>query len=88
MPRIFWLWLAAINVATLLLYGLDKAKARSGGRRLPESTLILPAAAGGLAGAWLGIRLFRHKTRKPRFQLKLAAASAGFLGLWWLLASR
>ena len=47
--------------------GADKYKARTGGWRTPERTLLLCAALGGAAGVWAGMRVFRHKTRHKRF---------------------
>jgi uncharacterized membrane protein YsdA (DUF1294 family) len=79
---------AALTLLTLVLYGWDKLQARRGGRRVPETTLHLSALVGGFAGAWLGMRAFRHKTQKPRFALVVAASAllhGGFWG-WRLLA--
>jgi uncharacterized membrane protein YsdA (DUF1294 family) len=58
--------LSIANLVALSLFALDKARARAGGRRIPERTLLLAALLGGL-GAWLGQRLLRHKTRKQPF---------------------
>lgn len=58
----------AINVLTFAVYGVDKWKARQGRWRVPEATLIGLAALGGSAGAWVAMRLFRHKTKKNKFR--------------------
>jgi uncharacterized membrane protein YsdA (DUF1294 family) len=61
--------LLALSIANLIAFGLfaiDKTRARSGRRRIPERTLLTAALFGGL-GAWLGQRLLRHKTRKQPF---------------------
>lgn len=60
------LLLSAANLVAFSLFAVDKARARAGGRRIPERTLLLVALFGGL-GAWLGQRLLRHKTRKQPF---------------------
>lgn len=60
--------LAALNVLNVLLYGLDKAAARNGRRRIPENTLHLLAVLGAWPSAFLAQRLFRHKTGKRAFQ--------------------
>ena len=60
-------WLIAINLATLLTYGYDKSIAGTGKWRVPERTLLLLAATGGTVGAYLGMRLFHHKTLKGSF---------------------
>ena len=65
--------LAAINLVTLALFGLDKALARVGRRRVRESTLLWLVLIGGTPGAYAGRRLFRHKTRKEPFSSRLFA---------------
>ena len=65
--------LIGVNVVTLLLYGYDKRQAVVGETRVPESVLHAGALFGGTPGAWLGQRLFRHKTRKFRFQIVFGA---------------
>lgn len=60
--------LVFINILTCVIYGIDKQKARSRQWRVPEKTLLLLAAAGGSAGAWLGMRMFHHKTQKWKFK--------------------
>lgn len=75
-------WLLAAGLTTLAYYGFDKARSKGNARRTPEWTLHGLALAGGVAGGWLGMFLFRHKTQKPVFRLVLLVATA----LWgWLL---
>ena len=56
-------YLAAINLATFIVYGADKRRARKGKWRVPEKTLFLLPLLGGSIGALLGMRTFRHKTK-------------------------
>ena len=56
-------WLAAINLVTFAVYGIDKAKAKRGAWRVPEKTLFLLPLLGGSLGALLGRRVFHHKTK-------------------------
>lgn len=85
-------WLASVNLSTVGYYGFDKSRARRGGRRVPEVVLHGLALIGGSPGAYLGMRLFRHKTIKGRFRLVFWAivvaqvALAGWVG--WLLWRR
>lgn len=58
---------AAWNLVTLGVMGFDKLKAKAGGRRVPEKTLLTLAFCLGGVGVLLGMRLFRHKTRHPKF---------------------
>ena len=59
--------LVALNVVSFALFGIDKRRARRGARRIPEATLLLSALVSGAVGAWLGMRVFPHKTRKRSF---------------------
>jgi uncharacterized membrane protein YsdA (DUF1294 family) len=83
------LWVpAAYAVLSLLcfaLYALDKAAARAGARRTPESTLLLLGLAGGWPGAVLAQQWLRHKSAKRSFQWRFwvtALLNAG--ALTWL----
>lgn len=58
-----------MNLLSFLLYGIDKWSARHDLRRIPEKVLLGIAAIGGSLGAFAGMRLFRHKTRKAKFYL-------------------
>ncbi len=81
------LYLAAINVVTFLVYGLDKWKAKQGAWRIKESTLLLLAAVGGSVGALLGMQTFRHKTKHLQFTVGVPLILLVQIGLavWWLL---
>ena len=61
-------YLLAINVVTFVLFGLDKYNARKGNRRIREVTLMAMAALGGSVGAWMGMRLWHHKTKHRKFR--------------------
>ena len=77
------LWLLAVNVVAFAAFGRDKRLARRGARRIPEFRLLLWAALGGALGAWLGMRVFHHKTQKPLFRLlvPLLLLLHGILGI-------
>ncbi len=83
-------YLAGINVLAFLTFGWDKWAARRSARRVPEARLLLLAALMGAPGAWLGVNVFRHKTVKSSFRLRLvlvtllnAAALAAAAWWWW-----
>ena len=61
-------YLLAINIATFLLYGIDKYKAKKGRWRISEATLLLMAVIGGSIGAWVGMRIWHHKTMHKMFK--------------------
>lgn len=64
-------YLAIINLAAFCLFGLDKNKAKKGRYRIPEAVLLGISLLGGAAGGWIGMKLFRHKTRHAKFSLGL-----------------
>ncbi len=59
------------NLAALILMAIDKIRAVEHRFRIPESVLLLHAVIGGSIGAIIGMFLFHHKTRKPKFRLGL-----------------
>ena len=61
-------FLLAVNIATFLLYGIDKYKAKKGRWRISEATLLVMAVIGGSIGAWAGMRLWHHKTMHKKFK--------------------
>ena len=61
-------FLLAINIATFLLYGIDKYKAKKSKWRISEATLLTMAAIGGSIGAWAGMLLWHHKTMHKKFK--------------------
>ena len=61
-------YVIVINVITLMIYGIDKWKAKHSKWRIPEATLLIMAAVGGSIGAWTGIKLFHHKTLHKKFK--------------------
>ena len=67
------LYLVAINVVTFFLYGIDKWKAKRARWRIPESVLLGMAAIGGSVGAWLGMRVWHHKTQHAKFRYGVPA---------------
>ena len=64
-------YLIIINAAALLLMLIDKQKAKHGKWRISEKTLIGAALLGGSIGAILGMNIFRHKTKHPKFSIGL-----------------
>ena len=79
-------YLAAINLATVAVYGADKRRARRGKWRVPEKTLFLLPLLGGSVGALLGMRMFHHKTKHWYFVWGIPAILLAQLALAvWLL---
>ena len=57
------IYLAVINVVTFFIYGIDKWKAKKSKWRLREAALLGLAVLGGSIGAWLGMKVWHHKTQ-------------------------
>lgn len=68
MMNIILYYLLAVNIATFLLYGIDKYKAKKSKWRISEVTLLTMAAIGGSIGAWAAMRLWHHKTMHKKFK--------------------
>ena len=62
------IYLAAINVVTFFIFGIDKWKAKRSKWRIPETTLLGLAVIGGSIGAWLGMKVWHHKTMHKKFK--------------------
>lgn len=77
---------AAASVACFIVYAIDKAAARAGRRRTPESTLLLLGLAGGWPGAVLAQQWLRHKSSKRAFQRLFQASVAVNLAAFGCLA--
>ena len=71
---LFYLFL--INALGFVIMLADKRSAQKKLWRIPEPTLFTVAILGGSAGCLLGMRLFRHKTRKPKFYIGIPAILA------------
>ena len=68
LEKLILIYLVAVNVVTFFLYGIDKWKAKRSKWRISVATLLGMAVIGGSIGAWLGMRVWRHKTMHKKFQ--------------------
>ena len=77
------IYLAVINVVAFFMYGIDKRKAKKSKWRISEATLLMMAILGGSIGAWLGMKVWRHKTlhKKFRYGIPLILIAQIVLGL-------
>ena len=62
-------YLVVINLIAFVLYGIDKKRAIRNEYRIRESVLLWIARLGGAIGSWLGIKVFRHKTKHTKFRI-------------------
>lgn len=73
MEGILLFYIIAINIVAFIVYANDKMRAERGRWRTPEAALLIIAAVGGAAGAWIAMHVFRHKTRKVKFRYGVPA---------------
>lgn len=73
MQQIIIIYLVVINVVTFFMYGIDKWKARKAKWRIREAALLGLAVLGGNVGAWLGMRVWHHKTLHKKFRYGVPA---------------
>ena len=66
-------YLLGINAVTFIVYGIDKYKAKKAKLRIPEATLLLLAVLGGSIGAWMGMKVWHHKTMHKKFKYGIPA---------------
>jgi uncharacterized membrane protein YsdA (DUF1294 family) len=79
--------LTVLNLLCLVVYWVDKLKAKHGKPRIPEAKLLLftlLGPAGSIAGVWW----VRHKNRKVSYLVKyflvFLLSLAAHIGLAWL----
>lgn len=61
-------YLIGVNVLTFFVFGIDKWKAKRSKWRISEMSLLGLAISGGSIGAWLGMKVWHHKTMHKRFK--------------------
>ena len=66
--HIVLIYLVSINVVTFFMYGIDKWKAKKSRWRIREAALLGLAVLGGSIGAWLGMKVWHHKTLHKKFK--------------------
>ena len=71
--HIVLIYLAVINVVTFFVYGIDKWKAKKSKWRIRETALLGLAVLGGSIGAWLGMKVWHHKTLHKKFRFGVPA---------------
>ena len=76
LAQIMIIYLVIINIITFFYFGIDKTRSELSKRRIPEKMLWFLSAIGGSVGALLGMKFFRHKTKKVSFQAGIAVILA------------
>ena len=60
-------YLALLSLITFIAYAIDKFNAKRNARRVPEKILLLLSFFGGAYGGFIGMQLFRHKTKREHW---------------------
>lgn len=81
------IYFVIVNFLGIASMASDKIRAMEHRYRIPESVLLLFAIIGGSIGSILGMVLFHHKTRKPKFRFGLPLILLVQIGLIVLLRS-
>jgi len=66
---IILLYLAIVSLVSVIVTIFDKLRAKSGGWRVPEKTLLLLSFLGGSVAMLFTMNLIRHKTKKAKFMV-------------------
>jgi uncharacterized membrane protein YsdA (DUF1294 family) len=77
---------AVLNGIVFFLYAIDKRAAQKNTGRMREDHLLLFALIGPF-GAYIAMKVFRHKTRKLKFYLVPVCAVLHICLLVWLVIS-
>lgn len=78
-------YLLLINAVGFVFMLVDKRRAQKNLWRISESTLLTVAILGGSIGSFAGMRLFHHKTRKPKFSIGIPVIIILQFAVWVLL---
>lgn len=69
MGQVILICILIMSIIAFFVMGFDKSQAKKRGQRIPERTLWLLAIFGGGIGAYVGMQMFRHKTKHTNFRL-------------------
>lgn len=81
-------YLAAVNIILCAMMGIDKYRAKTRQRRIPEATLFTFAVIGGALGGTVGMYSFRHKTKHTSFAVGFPLLTIVQLALVIFLVSK
>lgn len=63
------IYFAAVSLVSVFVTVYDKRAAKSGKRRIRESTLLLLSALGGSLAMYITMKKIRHKTKHKEFMI-------------------
>ena len=85
--NLFLIAFIIMNLAGLMIMGIDKRRAIKHEYRISEKTLWLVAVFGGAIGSTMGMQVYRHKTKHLQFKVgfPLLAVLEFILFIYFLL---
>lgn len=86
--KLFLAYLILINLVSFILFGIDKYRARHGKWRIPEATLFTVAIIGGSIGAYVGMSVWRHKTKHKQFTIGIPLIILLQFALYWIITNK
>jgi len=86
--QVVMIYIIAVNVVAFVMYGIDKWKAKHSKWRIPEATLLGLAVLGGSIGAWLGMKVWHHKTMHKKFKYGIPLIMIGQVAIVLLVTCR
>ena len=86
--QVVMIYIIAVNVVAFVMYGIDKWKAKHSKWRIPEATLLGLAVLGGSIGAWLGMKVWHHKTMHKKFKYGIPLILIGQVAIVLLATCR
>lgn len=81
-------YLAIMTIVGLVIMKADKIRAQKKKWRISEATLFLVSLLGGSLGTWMGMYVFRHKTKHWYFVIGMPLILIGHIALLVFLFSR
>lgn len=81
-------YILVINLVTLIVFGIDKYKAKNNLWRVSEFVLFALAIAGGSLGALGGMYAFKHKTQHLKFTIGIPLIMLAQIAITILLVRR
>ena len=69
MTNFILIFISIMSIIAFFVMGYDKSQARKQDQRISEKTLWTLAVLGGGIGAYIGMQLFRHKTKHTNFRV-------------------
>lgn len=67
--KIIIIYAMLTNIISFAMFYIDKQRAKKHKWRISETALLTSAVIGGSLGAFSAMKLFRHKTKHPKFYI-------------------